>query len=82
MFEFVCDHIVPGCTTKERGDTPEAVREKALKHLHDHDGFEYIDDNLMDLQETPDLIQRNNDDSSTDDDDSTYDDNISTKSED
>jgi predicted small metal-binding protein len=43
VFEFICDRIVPGCTHKETGDTPEAVREKAVQHLHDHHGMDYID---------------------------------------
>lgn len=44
MFEFVCDRVIPGCTHRETGDTPEAVREKALAHLHDHHGMDYIDE--------------------------------------
>ena len=47
MYEFVCDHLIPGCTTTERGDTPEAVREKAVEHLHQGHGMEYIDDDMM-----------------------------------
>lgn len=47
MYEFMCDRIIPGCTHKERGDTPEAVREKAIKHLHEGHGMEYIDEDLM-----------------------------------
>jgi len=43
MFEFVCDRLIPGCSHRETGDTPEAVREKAVKHLHEHHGMEYID---------------------------------------
>jgi predicted small metal-binding protein len=43
MFEYVCDRLIPGCPHHETGDTPEAVREKALKHLHEHHGMEYID---------------------------------------
>jgi predicted small metal-binding protein len=44
MFEYVCEHVIPGCTTKvEAADTPEAAREKALEHLHQHHGMEYID---------------------------------------
>jgi predicted small metal-binding protein len=43
MFEYVCERLVPGCSHRETADTPEAVREKALKHLHEHDGMEYID---------------------------------------
>jgi len=43
MFEYVCEHIVPGCTIKAQGDTPERAREKAVAHLHEHHGMEYID---------------------------------------
>ena len=43
MYEFVCAHIFHGCTHRERSDTPEAVREKAIQHLHEHDGTNYID---------------------------------------
>jgi predicted small metal-binding protein len=46
MFEFVCEHIVPGCSAKERGDTPEAAREKALQHLREHHDMSYIDADL------------------------------------
>ena len=47
MYEFVCDHIIPGCTVKERGDTPEAAREKAVEHLHEHHDMSYIDEPLL-----------------------------------
>ena len=47
MFEFVCDRIIPGCSHKETGDTPEAVREKAVAHLHQHHDLAYIDADLM-----------------------------------
>lgn len=43
MFEYVCDRLIPGCSHSETGDTPEAVREKALKHLHEHHGMDYLD---------------------------------------
>ncbi|MEN8114808.1 MAG: DUF1059 domain-containing protein [Actinomycetota bacterium] len=44
MFEYLCDHVIPGCTTKETGDTSEAVKEKAIKHLHEHHDMEYLDE--------------------------------------
>ncbi len=47
MYEFLCDHVIPGCTHKETGDTPERVREKAIQHLHEGHGMEYIDDDFM-----------------------------------
>ena len=43
MFEFICDKVIPGCTHKETGDTPERVREKALQHLHEHHDMSYLD---------------------------------------
>ena len=43
MFEYVCDRLIPGCSHRETSDTPEAVREKALNHLHEHHGTEYLD---------------------------------------
>jgi predicted RNase H-like HicB family nuclease len=46
MFEYVCEHVIPGCTTREQGDTPEAVREEARRHLHEHHGTEYLDEAL------------------------------------
>ena len=46
MFEYVCEHVIPGCTSKERGDTTEAVREKAQAHLHSHHDMEYLDADL------------------------------------
>jgi predicted small metal-binding protein len=52
VFEFICDHIVPGCTHKETGDTPEAAREKARAHLHKHHDMSYIDEPLMERIDT------------------------------
>jgi len=44
MYEFICDHVVPGCTHKETGPTEAAVREKAIAHLHEHHDMDYIDE--------------------------------------
>ena len=52
MYEFVCDHIIPGCTVKEQGDTPEAAREKAIAHLHEHHDMSYIDKSVMERIDT------------------------------
>ena len=46
MYEFVCTHIFHGCTHRERSDTPEAAGEKAIQHLHEHDGINDIDDDF------------------------------------
>ena len=42
----MCEKLIPGCTHREEGDTPERVREKAIEHLHEHHGMEYIDDDF------------------------------------
>ena len=47
MYEFVCDHIIPGCTVKEKGETPEATREKAIAHLREHHDMSYLDKSLL-----------------------------------
>lgn len=52
MYEFVCDHIIPGCTHREQGDTPEAVREKAVAHLHEHHDMSYIDQAMLERLDT------------------------------
>jgi predicted small metal-binding protein len=46
MYEYVCDRLIPGCSHKETGDTPEALREKAIAHLHEHHDMGYIDDEV------------------------------------
>jgi hypothetical protein len=43
MYEYACDRLILGCSHRETGDTPEADREKALKHLHEHHDMEYLD---------------------------------------
>ena len=44
MYEFLCERVIPGCTHRETGETREAVHERAVKHLHEHDGLDYLDD--------------------------------------
>lgn len=46
MFEYVCDHLIPGCTHRETGDTAEAVRDKAIIHLHEGHDLDRIDNDL------------------------------------
>ena len=36
MFEFVCEKLVPGCTTKEQADTQDEARAKGERHMVDH----------------------------------------------
>ncbi|MGI9647694.1 MAG: DUF1059 domain-containing protein [Acidimicrobiia bacterium] len=35
-FEFVCEHLIPGCTSKVQADSKDEVVKKAEKHIHDH----------------------------------------------
>ena len=43
MYQFVCDHVIPGCTAKETGDTQDEVRTKAARHLHEHHLLDDVD---------------------------------------
>ena len=57
MFEFVCDHIIPGCTDVERGDTREKVLEQAMDHLSQHHGTDYIDKSWEELVRKSGIIE-------------------------
>lgn len=52
MFEFVCDHIVPGCTHKERDETKADLLEKAAAHLREHHEIDAHDDAVSTALET------------------------------
>jgi predicted small metal-binding protein len=43
MYEYICDHFIPGCTTTESGDSRQATLEKALIHLQEHHDIEHPD---------------------------------------
>ena len=36
MFEFVCERLIPGCTSKVQGDDRERVVARAENHMRDH----------------------------------------------
>ena len=45
MYEYVCNHIIPGCTYHERGGSREEVEEQAMKHIaerHPEEDLELI----------------------------------------
>lgn len=44
MYDFVCDHIIPGCTHKEHGEDKADVYEKAARHLREHHAFDHGDE--------------------------------------
>lgn len=46
MYEFVCEHLIPGCTTRESGDSKAAVKEQARRHLSEHHETESVDQAL------------------------------------
>jgi predicted small metal-binding protein len=41
-YEFVCEHLVPGCTTKVRAETKEEAARRAARHLEEHHGKEML----------------------------------------
>lgn len=43
MYEYVCEHVIPGCTARELGDSRKATLEKALVHLQEHYDTEHPD---------------------------------------
>lgn len=47
MYEFVCNHIIPGCTTTLDADTEEEVRDKAIEHMKKHHGMDSDDDERL-----------------------------------
>ena len=36
MFEFVCERLIPGCTSKVRGEDRDEVAAAAETHMRDH----------------------------------------------
>ena len=43
MYEYVCEHVIPGCTAKELGENRKATLEKALVHLQEYHDIEHPD---------------------------------------
>jgi predicted small metal-binding protein len=58
VYEYACDRVVPGCTVKITGDTPERVREKAREHLREHHGMEYVDQPKTDVLDLAVVMMR------------------------
>lgn len=44
MFEFVCDHLVPGCTHKDHDERQEQLSDRAVSHLKEHHNLDYHDE--------------------------------------
>ena len=43
MYEYVCEHVIPGCTTTELAESRKATLEKALAHLQENHDTEHPD---------------------------------------
>lgn len=45
MFEFVCDHLVPGCHHRDKDEKEEALN-RAVAHLKGHHNLDYHDERM------------------------------------
>ena len=53
MFEFICEHIVPGCSEKDRDESREKLLERVAVHLREHHDLDHRDDRISEaLKET------------------------------
>ena len=43
MYEYVCEHVIPGCTTTELAESRKAALEKAMIHLQKRHDIEHPD---------------------------------------
>lgn len=46
MFEFVCDHLVPGCTHKDHDTEQDRLLERAAVHLREHHDLDHRDERV------------------------------------
>jgi predicted small metal-binding protein len=44
MFEFVCDHIIPGCTHTDRDDSKDKLLERVEIHMREHHDLDHNHD--------------------------------------
>ena len=44
MLEFVCDHLVPGCTHKDHAEREAELLDRAVAHLKEHHNLDYHDE--------------------------------------
>lgn len=52
MFEFVCDHVVPGCSHKDRDESREKLLERAAVHLREHHNLDHHDERIAQALKT------------------------------
>ena len=46
MFEFVCEHVIPGCTYKDRDHSEEKLLERTEIHLREHHDLDHDHDRI------------------------------------
>ena len=49
MYQFVCEHLVPGCEFKAQKVSEEEAHDVAKDHLHERHQVEYVDDNAWEM---------------------------------
>lgn len=47
MFEFACDHLIPGCTHKDESE--EKLRERAVAHFGEHHSLDHYNEPIDDV---------------------------------
>lgn len=52
MFEFVCEHLVPGCTHKDHAQKQEELLDRAVAHLKEHHNLDHRDQPYDDAVKT------------------------------
>ena len=44
MYEFLCDHLVPGCTHKDHDERQEQLLDRAVSNLKEHHNLDHHDE--------------------------------------
>jgi predicted small metal-binding protein len=46
VFEYICEHIIPGCGHEDRDESREDLENRANSHLKDRHGMDRDDDRI------------------------------------
>ncbi len=46
MFEFICEHIFPGCTHRDKDSSEDELIHRAEIHLREHHNLDRHDDRI------------------------------------
>ena len=52
LFEFVCDHIVPGCTHTDKDESRDALMERVAVHLRERHNLDHRADPVAETLKT------------------------------